>query len=209
MKIKAIFIYISMLIYGVLSQSCTDNGCGGPYADRFKIIDFEVSLSELKNSEDPFLGSNPIENATVDYASFAIDFKGEIENYFSSTFKLPELGVLTTAYACSPIPPSTIEKITDIRVYCNQIITDSYPENTNIASLFDIVYVQDYSEMKQESLEDFLAIEQTAVTHFTLLLNTQPAQQNTYVFRVEYEQDGVDMDYFEYTSEAVTITIAN
>ena len=201
------FIYIFMLIYGVISQSCTDNACGGPNPNRYKIIDFEVSLNELKNSEDPFLGSNPIENTEVHYTSFAIDFKGQTEFYFSSTFSLPKLGMLSTAYACSPVMPSTIEKVTDIRVYCNQTIVDSYPENTNIASLFDIVFHPKASGVEQMSLEDYLAIEQPATSFFTLILNTQPAQQNTYVFRVEYEQDGVDMDYFEYTSEAVTITI--
>jgi len=207
MKSKAIFIYISMLIYGVISQSCTDNGCGGPYADKYKITDFEVSLNELKNSDDPFLGSNAIENSKVHYNSFAIEFKGVTENYFSSTFSLPKLGIISTAYACSPVPPSTVEKVTDIRVFCDQTIIDSYPENTNIASLFDIVYLQDLSEMKQEPLENFLAIEQTAVTNFTLILNIQPAQQNTYIFRVEYEQDGIDMDSFSFTSESVTITV--
>lgn len=196
-----------MLVYGVILQSCTDNACEGPYPDKYKITDFDVSLNELKNSSNPFLGSVPIQNAKVHYTSFAIDFKGQQENYFSSTFKLPVLGMISAAYACSPIFPTTSETVTDIRVFCDQTIIDSYPENTNIASLFDIIYVKDSREMKQEPLEDFLAVEQTAVTNFTLILNTQPAQQNTYVFRVEYEQDGVDMDYFEYTSEAVTITI--
>jgi len=206
MKSKAIFIYISMLIYGVISQSCTD-GCGGPNPNRYKITDFEVSLNELINSNNPFFGSNPIENSKAHYTSFAIDFKGQTESYFSSTFSLPKLGIISRAYACSPVMPTTIEKVTDIRVFCDQTIIDSYPENTNIASLFDIVFHPNESGFEQMSLEDYLAIEQPATGFFTLILNTQPAQQNTYVFRVEYEQDGVDMDYFEYTSEAVTITI--
>jgi hypothetical protein len=167
-----------------------------------------MSLQELNDAENPSSELHDITDGKVHYNKFAISFNADIETYFSNNFKLPNMGIIQSAYACSPIEPGTTETITDIRVFCNQTIADSFPENTNINSLFDILYTEENSdEIKRIHLLDFLSQEPLTKKHFSLLLNIIPPQQNTYIFKIEYEQDGVEMDYFEHTTEAVLLTI--
>jgi len=207
MKSKVVLIYLFSLVYIVISQSCTDTGCG-PFPNMYKINGFEVRFQELIDTDDLSLGLHEITNNKVQYNRFAISFNAETENYNSNVYKLPSLGIIQSAYACSPVEPGTTETVTDIRVFCNQEITDSFPENTNINSLFDILYTEYHSdEVKRMPLLDFINQKPTTKTHFSLLLNRIPSEEKTYIFKIEYEQDGVDMDYFEHTTEAVTLTV--
>lgn len=204
MKRKAIFIYLISLWMGVFLHSCTD--CG-PFPDKYKITDFEVNMGRLNDPEKPLEGFQILTNNAVSYRRFVIAFDGQVATYFSSNWQRWDVfSPLSEALACSPVEPDTDETITDIQVFCDKDFTADYAQNTNIATLFDIVFLAD-NRLQQMSLPDFMALHPKSTPEFYLLLHTPPDVADTYTFQVKYFQEGVDMDFFTYTTEPVYLSL--
>jgi len=182
----------------------------GPFAGKFKVVglDFSTQNAEYSETAERKLTLSLVEkNDTISYNLFSILINPEIEGIFSLHQKMPKFDLVSTAYACSPPIPTTDERIDSILITTNKYFDEQHPAGTNLSGLFDVVVFDEVNNIFYErfKLKDYVSTKPSVPGLLVLVLNNPPAKSEAFEFTVEYYQDGVDFDFFEFKTQEVFI----
>ncbi len=210
MKKKIYFFVISYFIFlGLSVVSCVDT-CGGPYPDKYKVIGldwntYEATYSESNNSLDL---SEILQNSVI-YSKFSIVIYPIKEAYFSSLNNSNSISLISSAYACSPVPPETNDNLENIEIFANNDFNSTHLIGTNLADIFDVIIYDDENSIYYEKydLETYLVTKPKVPTEMTLLLKVPPTETSDFIFTIKYYQNGKDIDYLEIETNTVEIKI--
>lgn len=211
MKNKLLTLFGAFILMLFLSLfSCEDDIDCGPFHSKFKTTELGWSISEAVYSEtaDVKLSINDIQNDSVDFDKYAIVLHPDTESYSANTPSPWHFSLIQSAYACSPPPLSTDEKIDSIFITSTTDFDANHPAGTDLADLFDIVISSYFMDTYQEKFDlvEFLETSPAVPNDMTLILKGQPDVTANFEFNVKYYQDGVDdNDFFEHTTDAVVI----
>ncbi len=180
----------------------------GPFPDRYKIIDMEWSMYNLifSDSMEQDFVLDQIVNDSVDYNSYCIMMFPITETYFTSN-QFNSFSLITSAYACSPVIPTSDEKIDSIQIITNRDFDETHPAGSNLADIFDVIIDDPQNNIYNERhhLQYYTDTKPFVTNRIILLLNSPPTQTEEYVFTIKYYQDGVKFDYFDFTANSVVI----
>lgn len=207
---KTIAVYlliVSFSLIAVVSCNLTDDDCG-PFNDKFKTVDFQTGFMNVSISENPSLNLQyrTLESDTIEFYSFGIAMFPIGEFYSLSSKQLHSFSLIPSALACSPPIPVSAEIITGIEIFSNRNFNSEYISADNLAELFEVVVLYRGSGYQRSTLNEFLSSEPTVPDEIFLLLNLAPESTEPIQFTVKYSQDGVDMESYEFTSNAVVVT---
>ena len=221
-KIKYLLIgYCLILFLGVLScedshEDSRENFCGGrdlpPGKHKIISLDWRIySVSYSTFPEDKLIDkidvSQLVQNSVL-YSQYGILITPRYQYYrLSSRNKINTSNFINSAYACDPLPPTTDDRIRDIKIFSKRDFNSEYPAGSNLAPLFDIIVEPDYSGNKIKwDLTKYLLTRSIPVPRFmVLVLKESPEVTADYTFEIEYYQDGKDLDFFEFTTRSVGI----
>lgn len=210
-KILAFILTVVLLAAGACTSPVDD--CG-PFPDTFKTTGFEASIHQAEFSDS--LGAEPmlsrIAGDTLRTGHFAIELRTEMETYFSHRSEASSIRFLSSAYACSPVLPSSDEVIQDIQIYSDTAFGEEYSAGDDLSALFDVVVYRKshrhdgYPGYRRFDLNEFLDRDPTAAWTLFLVLDETPATTTRAQFTVEYEQDGKGIESYEFTTTSVVLT---
>ncbi|MDH5694813.1 MAG: hypothetical protein OEZ47_17075 [Gammaproteobacteria bacterium] len=109
--------------------------------------------------------------------------------------------LIRTAYACSPPPRFTNDKIVSLNIRSNSDYSSSLLAGSSLNNIFQIVYTDsdvNGEKYKNKTLSEFIAQSPTAGENLQFILLEPPSLGNIHNFTVEYLLD--DGDYFELTT---------
>lgn len=208
MKQKVILIFTGSFFLFVIGLVSCENECG-PFPNKFKIIGLDWYTYKATYSETsvPMLILSDIENDSVVYNQYSILIAPIQETYFAQNFNNWNFNLIKTAYACSPLIPETDEKIDSIVIKSTKDFNENYPSGSDLADLFNVI-VRDLANniyYEKFSLKDYLGTNPSIPNELTLILREQPDLVTDFEFLVKYYQDGIDHDYFEFTTNKIVI----
>jgi len=200
-------IKIFAVTYLVFLFSTTITSCGGdcgPFPDKFNITSFNWDVSNVEFTNTYYI-STEITNNEVNYANYGITVFAETEEYFSKTFNL---NLIEKGYAndCNVPPPTTNDKIVNIEVIVNQNFNAEYLLGSNMAGKFKVGFVTEDDFFETMNLVDYIQSNPKVSREFILLLNDSPLEDGDYTFTVKISMNGKSLDYFEFTTNSMTIT---
>lgn len=207
-KISVIFIlYVVFLFVGVFS--CDISEPCGPFPDKFKVVGLEYNVLKVEYSQGTGfeIKEFKINIDTLNHTNFALFVRSMKETYFSMLNRAKSFSLIQPIYACTPIDPTTDEKIENIEIFCDKDWNDDFPAGTNLAPIIDVVIYDQVNNIYNQlyTLEAFLAKNPDAVDQMTFMINTPPSETDKYTFIVKYYQQGIDEDYFEFETLQVNI----
>jgi hypothetical protein len=207
---KTIVAYILLGCFSmiaVVSCNLTGNDCG-PFDDKFKTVDFQAGLKNITISESPGLNVqySTLDSDTVGFDTFGLSMFPVGKYYSVNSERFNSISLIPSAFACSPPIPVSEEMITDIEIFSNRNFNSEYTSGENLAELFEIVVFYDNSGYQKSNLNEFLSSEPNVPDEIFLVLKSTPETTEPIQFTVKYSQDGIDMDSYEFTTEAVVIT---
>lgn len=185
----------------------------GPFPDKFKTTGFATSVQQATFSDS--LGVEPMLAPTGDTlrtGHLAVQMRAEKETYISRRSEAPTLQFLSSAYACSPILPTSDEVIQDIEITSSTAFGEAHPAGDDLSALFDVVVFRRslaYDEKhgyQRYDLNEFLERDPPAAWKLILVLDATPPTTTRAQFTVEYEQDGKGLEHYEFTTESVVVT---
>lgn len=201
-------------------------GCGDGGPRTFDITDVEVDVllaPEPKNYPAWVVGSALDAGEDIQYDEIVFSLESEVQYLAANKTELQRarqkeitFSLFNSAFACSPVPPTTDEKITDIK------ITSSAPFNTDLASgaglneKFNVIFTRsetpyyDYDPVGPGvlyySLEKYLAQEDIAAgSGIQLKLNEAPEYAGEHIFFIEMALDSGEV----FTMETPEVSFLN
>lgn len=185
MKIRLTLI-LSIAFFLLGGLSC--NECGKDNPTKVKAVDFSWQTPNLNSTiSDSF------------YISIApkLEYYSERESGFS---------FINSAYACSPALPKSQDRISNIEIYANVDFNSNLTAGVNLASIFDINFLNDYeSNFVKSDLSFFLTEKPLLPIQSSLLLKEAPESTKNFQFTVKIYLDGVDLDFYEFTTNSIEI----
>lgn len=196
--------FLIMFLIGIFScDKC------GPFPNKFKIsgLDWFNYSAVYSDTATTRLMLSEIANDTVDFNMYAIVIKPRQETYFAQHSSRWSFSLINSAYACSPGIPQTDEKIDSIVITSAKHFDFNHPSGTGLSDVFDIIVLDDANSIYYEkyTLKDYLDTNPYVPNELVLLLNKQPDLTTDFQFLVKYYQDGIDYDYFEFTTDQIVI----
>ena len=185
------------VISGLVSCNC------GPFPDKFKVTSIDWNTYKATLTAENLTLSQITSGVT--YNELGINLKPKTQSYFSL---IKNNYVLTTGlYACRELLPTTDDKIIDIKITTNKDFSDEYPQETDISELFDIVINDWYNGIaaNKYDLKEYLQTNPLVPREMTLILKQAPQITDEYRFTIKYFQDGVDLDYSEFTTSDILV----
>lgn len=199
--------YVIVVILGLLS--CEEERDCGPFPDKFKLkaLSWKIYKAVYSEESEEKLLLSEIENDTVDYNKFSIFITPIKDTYFSMVEKRFSFNLINCAYACSPIDPVTEERIDSIKITCNENFNENYPIGKDISGLFDVIVLDKISSLYYSKLllSEYVNERPLVPDEITLMLNSPPDSTTDFEFTIQYYQDGIDLDYFEFKTDKVVI----
>lgn len=197
--------YFIFLCFGVVS--CEDD-CG-PFPDSLKVINLDWKIYEgifIETSNNGLNLSEITENSVL-YDTFSIFIEPQKETYFSVINKINSINLISSAYACSPIPPKTNDNIENIEIFANKEFNTNHPIGENLAKIFDIIIFDSENDLYYEKfdLETYLITKPKVPNEMTLILKDSPIETSDFKFTVKYYQNGKDVNYLEFETNSIEI----
>jgi len=207
---KTVIVFLTLVsLFMITAISCniTGDDCG-PFDDKFKTVEFSTDLKNTSISENPGLDVqyNTLESDTIGFDRFSITMFPIGEYYSLNSERLNSFSLIPSAFACSPPIPVSEEMITNIEIFSNRNFSSEYASGENLAELFEIVVLYRNSGYQRSNLNEFLSSEPNVPDEIFLMLKSEPETTEPIQFTVKYSQDGIDMNSYEFTTEAVVIT---
>lgn len=195
--------YIIILFLGIIS--CDD--CG-PFPNKFKITSFnsETLSLEIINENYQIKLSNP-ENNSVLFSKFSIRLNAESENYFASNGTMKN-NFIMSSYACSPAPPKTDEKITNIEIFANNDFNSVNKAGDNINHLFDVLVLDFFNSFpyyNKFDLREYINSNPSTANELIFILKEAPEQTSNFIFEIKYYQNGIDLNEYSFVTNAIEI----
>lgn len=206
---KTVVLYITMVsLFMLIAISCniTEDDCG-PFNDKFKTVAFQAGSKNITISENPSLDVqySTLESDTIGFDKFGLSMFPVLESYSLNLERLNSFSLIPSAFACSPPIPVSEEMITDIEIFSNRNFNSEYTSGENLAELFEIVVLYRGSGYQLSNLNEFLSSEPNVPDEIFLVLKSAPVTTEPIQFTIKYSQNGIDMDSYEFTTEAVVI----
>jgi hypothetical protein len=111
--IKSYFIFLFLIII-----SCGDE-CGS-YPNKYKVSSLNSEALQITILNENYqITLSGIENKSVDYKKYAIKMSAKMTSFYAYERKSIKNIFIESAYACSPVEPTTNEKITNIEIFAN------------------------------------------------------------------------------------------
>ncbi len=198
--------FVFLILFGLFS--CEDK-CG-PFPNKFKIVGLDwVNFKAIySDTADTRLLLSDIENDSVKYSEYSILIVPRQETYFAQIASKWNICLIQSAYACSPVIPTTDEKIDSIVILSESDFKLNYPAGKDLSDMFDVVVLDHAIGIYHEKydLRDYLASNPNVPSKLTLILKEQPDLTTDFEFLVRYYQNGIDEnDFFEFTTNKIVI----
>lgn len=204
-KKTTLLLVLTLVLSTALTTSCSlDSTC--EFDDRFITTDFvavESRIIFIEGFDQPQFSR--YNGGSILYNEYAVTLL-PIPETFSSDDPRQSVSVgITSANACTPIPPISEEPITNIVITSEQDFNSNYPAGTDLKPLFD-TYVAYFAEgYFRQSLTDYLQVSPRVADQTTFFLNTPPSRNANFTFTIRYILDGQELDVYEYTTGTVEI----
>jgi hypothetical protein len=202
MKIKIFTLFIGYFLLTVITGLMSCDDCG-PFPDKFKVTSIDWNTYKVTFTPDNLTLSEIING--VSFNQLGIYLKPKTQTYFS--FEKSNYTLITGLYACDPLIPTTDDRIINIEITANKDFSDDYPLGTDLSALFDIVISDWHTNISTEKydLKEYLQTNPFVSQEMTLILKYAPQTTDEYKFTIKYYQDGVDLDYSEYTTDDIMV----
>lgn len=207
MKNKLLLIitgYFLIMVIGLIScEKC------GPFPNKYKVVGIDWNLYSAvysNNTEDKLILSEII-NDTIYYNLYSIFITPRTETYYAMFQRNNTLGLINSAYACSPVIPTTDDRIDSILIISDKDFDSTHLAGADLSELFDIVVIDQTNNIYYEKfkLYDYTSTKPYVPNEMTLILNSPPSLISNFEFTIKYYQDGIYKDYFEFKTNSIVI----
>ncbi|NGP76535.1 hypothetical protein G3570_07820 [Balneolaceae bacterium YR4-1] len=113
---------------------------------------------------------------------------------------------ISPAFGCTPNPPTSEETITDIQIFSDKAYNSNYSSEDNLAGIVDIFVLYRDSGYHRYALKNFIENENPVPDNIIFLLNSAPTSAEIFQFTINYYQDGLDLDEYQFTTTPIIIT---
>jgi len=204
-----------LILFGLLSLitiintiSCTKCGDSTVY----KVVDVYLKQTGVQfnaNNQSPDrLYYFDIFHDTIYYSFYGIYMEPDLQVASVGELKTSSFGLVSTSYACDPVPASTNDRIDDIKITADHDFDDTHPKGSNLAEYFDVVVTYYHTNTNEEKYDliEYLKRKPIVPDQLVLILKMKP-KQNTYLsFTVKYTQEGSGMSSKTVKFDAITLT---
>lgn len=208
-KIILIFsAYFTILIIGLIA--CDEINDCGPFPNKFKVVGLDwVNYKAIySDTADTKLVLSYIDNDSEIFNEYSIFIAPRQETYFAQNSMDWNFSLIQSAYACSPVIPTTDEKIDSVVILSQKDFDANHPAGTDLSDLFEIVVLDNANGIYYEKfeMENYLSTNPTVPNELTMILKHQPDITTDFVFSIKYYQKGIDdNDFFEFTTNKIII----
>ncbi len=204
-KILALLILI-FFIFGSGLMSCGDGFNCGPFDDKFKLTGLSGKILEVVYLAEPNETArfSELEGTLIHADRFAIEMQQNYSTY-SWTDKSSNFGLISTVNACSPSVPRSEEVIDRIVITTTKNFNPEYPSGSDLSNIFDVIFYDDVNGITRSDLNDFIATGPNVPHSWYLALKEGPTSTTDFQFYVQYYQQGIDTDFFEFTTRNILI----
>lgn len=177
-------------------------GCGSGGDPIFNISGFDINLYQGEvDLYSPVLENEITTPDPVDSELFVISLQALSKTQAARQMKSKgfSFSLMSKAYACSPVPPYTEDKIIDLQITSTADFNNDLPSGSSLNGVFDISYMtytdSSYFSSKDGtrdyfSVDEFLAQEEPqAADIMQLRFNTTPEYKDNHVFYIRIELD--------------------
>ncbi|MCK5857123.1 MAG: hypothetical protein KAG64_06510 [Bacteroidales bacterium] len=206
-KIATIFLLLSLMsIIGIISCSKCDN------ATVYEVVDIYFDPTGVQyngnNLTPDRLYFFDIYHDTIYYSFYGIYMEPDLRATASLEKGFNNFGLISTAYACDPVPASTNDRILDIKLFADNDFDDAHPKGSNLADCFDIVVTYEHTNTidVKYKLIDYLARKPIVPDRMVLILTTKPKQNTKLAITLKYIQEGHSFSSVEETFNSITLT---
>jgi len=181
-------LYLAFLIIRV---ACVDNSAP---------IDEKYTVTGL-------VWETPLQtNMPIDFQEFYIYIRPEAA-LPSPVRTTSSFNIISKTYAWDPVSPETDDLLLNIEITANRDFNSLYTTGENLIDLFDVdvTYFKNSIQNKL-SLAEFLSVDRPFPDAMTLRLKQAPDTGAPFVFTLKFSIDGTDLNYYEFNTDAVTLT---
>ena len=206
MKVKTLLLFVVFLvIYGCDKQFAELSPCGdlSSYPTEFDIINMSVHILEAQESKSylsMILGEVYSEDSEVNFSDIVFSIDSEVQMIALKTEKRksPSFSMISAAYACSPVTPSTKEKIVAFQITSSSAFNSSLAAGDSLVSKFDVVFADSatYFYSYEDSTVDYFNLDRYleqdevyASYNMQLKLNESPEFEGRHIFFIEITLD--------------------
>ena len=141
-KIIPFILFLLITGCGVETDSCGDLS---PDSNVFDIVDADIQVlvvSESRTYPEMVLGDTYIANTDVEYNDIVFSISSEIQLIAAKREKTKDISfsLISSAYACSQVPPRTNEKIVDIKITSSSAFDNTLDAGYSLKSKFSVAY---------------------------------------------------------------------
>ena len=209
MRNRLLILFSGFLILILIGLFSCDDKCG-PFPNKFKTVGLDwVNYKAIySDTTDIRLLLSDIENDSVNYSEYSILIVPRNETYFAQNAQKWSFSLIQSAYACSPVIPTTDEKIDSIIILSESDFSINHLSGKDLSNLFDAVVLDNANGIYYEKykLNDYLATNPSVPSELTLILREQPDLTTDFEFLVKYYQKGIEEnDLFEFTTDKIVI----
>ncbi|EAZ79233.1 hypothetical protein [Algoriphagus machipongonensis] len=186
---KLVSITVLFMAFAILPISCdvlcNDScGCGpSPETKDFNILSFETRTVDANGNELDPLSFQPYDQV---YKEFGID-EYEFISYESNSKIMT--GIPGVAYACSPIPPKSQEKLITLEIYNTSELVLGDGTTLKVGDLLNSFFEIDSDYISEpKSIEDFFAepVELYNYEKFRLSFTKNPEKETLITFSLHF-----------------------
>ena len=190
-QFKYFFVfYLAFLVFGAACNSLIDDDCG-PFPNKYNITTLEWD--------------GPSTNNPILFNDLQIEIN-TVGTYFFS--RRSSFNLITSSYACSPIPPETDDLLLNLEITSNADYSPAYTQGSNLIDLFDVeVFYSRVGNSETYSLSEFLSLDRKFPDRMLLKLTTPPATNGDFSFIFKFIIDGAELDYFEFNTNTFQLQI--
>lgn len=205
---KSIFLLFSVLAFSTLVTTSCNLDANCDFDNRFRVIDFNVYENQITYPDDTGLpvfsqlGSEPLP-----FHEYALSLTPTGETYKSDSPARASLFSLQNAMACTPEALKNEEPITGIKITADKDFNVQFPAGSDLTPVFNVLSLYLESGYTTQTVQAFLNQSPVVPDQITFILNTEPAESQTFRFSVKLEMDGVNVQEVSITSNPISISV--
>lgn len=112
-------------------------------AKEYLVNNYQVKMVQyaapIDNQSEYKIPTTIATGAEVNWDTFSIEVKADIQTYTVNNSELPRFTLLNQAQACSPNPGTAKQKVVGISITNSYDLNEKYPAGSELASLFAII----------------------------------------------------------------------
>ena len=208
MKKKIKFLFTSYFVFFLIGIISCEDDCGGNNKYNITSFNWKTYQSTYSETSDYKLILSEIIKNSVLYNQYSILITPQTETDYSFIDEISSFNIISSAYACSPAPPYTDDRIENIEIFSNQDFNSNNLKGKNLVKLFDIIVKDYFNEIIYErfDLTDYLTTNPLVPSEeIVLVLKESPEMTAAHEFTIKYYQNGNKLSYFEFSTNPIEI----